>query len=182
MSQITLSQNDQIETKTDCNYSCLIGDLSCTEYKMCIARKKLQEHIHRRYLSHKDKALHKYFIDPPIERDIAEVLRDCILAGFKCKYCDTPLNMWATHAKLQDAISLDRIIPLHCSGNNKKSNLQIICHKCNIVKTRIHPDYFDTIITVLYEKYGYGGVNKYLDVLYPILFAKDVRNWNKEGE
>jgi 5-methylcytosine-specific restriction endonuclease McrA len=172
--QATLAPDNQ--SKTECTYECLIGIDTCPEIRVCELRSKLISHIKRRYLTHKNKALNKYFIDPPLEKDIAILFRQSLNDGFKCKYCLTPLNPYAKLKDVVTAISLDHVIPLTNGGSNKLQNLQLICHKCNIVKNKAHPDYFDTITIALKEKYGIDGLNKFLDSIYPSLFADQIKN------
>ncbi len=175
--QITLTQNTKTPIeKPQCDYNCLIGTETCPEIRTCGVKTKLLSHIKTRYNSHKNKALYKFFIDPPIEQDIAILFRESLLNGFSCKYCSTPLNMYATKDDITAAISLDHIIPLTNGGSNKLQNLQLICHRCNIVKNKTHPDYFDTITIALKEKYGVDGLNNFLNSIYPSLFANQINH------
>lgn len=177
--QITLAQDAQKnQDAPTCDYICLIGIETCPEMRICEKRIKLIKHIKSRYISHKNKALNKFFIDPPLEKDIAILFRQSLNNGFSCKYCLTPLNMYATKDDITDAISLDHIIALTNGGSNKLQNLQLICHKCNTIKNKVHPDYFDTVTMALKEKYGIDGLNNFLNAIYPSIFAHHL--YNKE--
>jgi 5-methylcytosine-specific restriction endonuclease McrA len=179
--QDTLIQDTQKNHNTDCDYSCLINIETCPEIKGCKIKNKLLSHIKSRHRSHTKKAQEKFFIDPPKILDIAILFKDSLNEGFNCKYCNTHLDIYATAGMigLIPAISLDHIIPLSNGGNNKLSNLQLICHRCNIVKNKIHPDHFDTIVFVLKEKYGTGGLINFMNAIYPSLFTNEF--CNKEG-
>lgn len=175
--QSTLLQNEQKIQNKVCNYDCLIGIETCPEIKGCKVKSKVKEHIKSRYNSHVKKASEKYHIDPPELSDIATLFHTSLNNGFTCKYCGTHLDMFAKGGMINliPAISLDHIIPLHDKGTNKLYNLQLICHRCNIVKNKIHPDYFDTIVTALKTKYGNEGLIKFEDTLYPLLFVNEIQ-------
>jgi 5-methylcytosine-specific restriction endonuclease McrA len=175
--QVTLAQDTQKNNDTTvCDYNCLIGIETCPEMRVCEKRIKLIKHIKTRHNSHKNKALYKFFIDPPLEKDIAILFKESLNNGFCCKYCLTPLNMYATKDDITAAISLDHVIPLTNGGSNKLQNLQLICHRCNIVKNKTHPDYFDTITIALRDKYGVEGLNNFLNAIYPSLFADQLNH------
>jgi 5-methylcytosine-specific restriction endonuclease McrA len=173
--QNTLTNDTQ--SRPTCKYDCLIGVQTCPENKSCKTKSRLQHHIKRRCYSHTRKAKEVFHIDPPLESDVSKLFYESLNNGFNCKYCNIQLDMYATVGmyNLIPAISLDHIIPLTKGGSNKLQNLQLICHRCNIVKNKMHPDYFETIAEELKKKYGNEGFVNYLTAIYPSLFANEIK-------
>lgn len=59
--------------------------------------------------------------------DIAEIM---LMQGRKCAYCKVPLNK---------SYHVDHIIPLSKGGRNDRRNLQILCVRCNLSKSKLDP-------------------------------------------
>ena len=176
-SQLTIADEPAVrESEWKCDYSCLLESTPCPDYKICIVRKKLLQHVSSRYNSAKNDAIQRFHINPPEKADIQSLFYDSLQNGLTCRYCENKLNIFATRGDIRFAISLDHIIALSCGGTNSRRNLELICHRCNIIKSVSHPDHFDTVVLALKTKYGVAGLNDYLNKIYPLLFANFVMN------
>jgi 5-methylcytosine-specific restriction endonuclease McrA len=155
---------------SDCNYRCIVGDV-CEEQRACINAKVINSKINARYNTNKNKALYTYFIDPPLEKDIKKLFYDFLIGDHKCTYCGGLMDIYATRENVKSSVSLDHKIPISAKGTNKLDNLQLICHRCNIVKEHTHPDHFATVCKCLINNYGTEGLSNFLDTLYEVMFA-----------
>lgn len=63
-----------------------------------------------------------------------------ITQDYKCKYCNKDISNYN---------EVDHRLPLFLGGTSDKSNLQMVCKKCNSQKSLKHPDVFEKSIGIL---------------------------------
>jgi hypothetical protein len=63
-----------------------------------------------------------------------------ITQDYKCKYCSKDISNYN---------EIDHRLPLFLGGTSDKSNLQMLCKKCNKQKSLNHPDIFEKSIGIL---------------------------------
>lgn len=69
--------------------------------------------------------------------------------GFECAYCKRKMLIEDSRPRYPQVFSIDHKISLDDGGDNSNDNLEIVCHRCNIVKGTIRYDTFQDMIAIL---------------------------------
>lgn len=79
------------------------------------------------------------------EKDIIDLL---VKQKEKCVYCET--IFYPDGRPIYDVTGkkfhVDHIMPVKLGGSNHPENLQLLCAKCNLAKSSIHPDVYENKI------------------------------------
>jgi len=54
--------------------------------------------------------------------------------GFECAYCGQELAIKDSNWPYSHSFSIDHKVSIDIGGNNSIDNLEIVCHRCNIIK------------------------------------------------
>jgi 5-methylcytosine-specific restriction endonuclease McrA len=147
-------------------------EIGCLKPTKCSVRNKIKELIDRKEKSANIKAS-AIGIHPITKEDILSVFIAAWGDGFKCKYSNKPLDIWATNnlESMRTATSLDHIIAISNGGTNAKENLELISHECNIIKGKVREKLFKAAIEGVRREYGDIGVDLYLSDQVTIITA-----------
>lgn len=100
----------------------------------------------------------KFLIDPIKSAmtydDLKYKVQESLDKGFRCCYCGRVMTQHSTDKPhWRDAYAIDHINPSAMVGYNSIENINICCHRCNIIKGTMDVDVFMTnIIQPLMKK------------------------------
>ena len=90
---------------------------------------------------------HKAALPAALDKEkVWQRLLDRFKNGFVCAYCGQLLLIRDSLRPFSKSFSLDHKISLFSGGGNDADNIEIICHRCNIIKGTISPSTFTELI------------------------------------
>jgi len=90
-----------------------------------------------------------YNVPLPDKGALWNKLLTSFLGGFKCAYCKHLLKINDSPPLYEHVFSIDHKISLDDGGDNSTENLEIVCHRCNIIKGTIRYDTFQDMVSIL---------------------------------
>lgn len=88
----------------------------------------------------------KYGIAPPSRAALWDKLKKKFYGGFKCAYCGETLMIKDYIPPHHKSFSIDHKVSLFIGGTNSIDNLEIVCHRCNIIKGAMRHDTFTELL------------------------------------
>lgn len=107
----------------------------------------LQKKFERRWRS-LVKNSERHDVDLPKKELLWNKLLERFQNGFRCAYCDCILMVEDSRASHPQVFSIDHKISLYSGGNNSIYNLEIVCHRCNIIKGTMRHETFMELVYV----------------------------------
>lgn len=95
------------------------------------------------------KTSEKHGVAPPNKEALWNKLLRRFSEGFRCAYCDCFLMVKDSRRFYPQVFSIEHKISLHAGGDNSIENLEIVCHRCNVVKGTMGYDTFLELIRLL---------------------------------
>lgn len=86
---------------------------------------------------------------PPNKEELWKKVLKSYASGFKCAYCGRTMRIKDSQSPYFRSFSIDHKLSLDASGDNSIENLEIVCHRCNIVKGTIKATTFASLLTAL---------------------------------
>jgi len=163
-----------------CNYSCINGNTACNEYEPCEERKYIVKKINQKY---RDNLLKDAEHNVPSIRceDITSLYYSFLSGSRLCPYCGVEMKVRSELVGYPDVISIDHITSRSDGGDSRLSNLQMICHRCNIVKQHQAPGHFSFLVRVMREEFGCEGLEDFLNKQFTTNFANKANQYRKRG-
>lgn len=91
----------------------------------------------------------KYGVPTPNKELVWIKILSRFQGGRRCAYCDCILMIKDSRPLHPQVFSIDHKISLDDGGDSSIENLEIVCHRCNIVKGTIRYDTFQDMINIL---------------------------------
>ncbi|MBA7685440.1 hypothetical protein ES703_93865 [subsurface metagenome] len=122
---------------------------------------ELREHFERRWKSSIENR--EFPIPGSLKENLWEKMLVRFKMGFKCAYCDQKLITKGPKYHTIRNFSFDHKKPLHHGGDNSLDNIEVVCYRCNILKSTMTLD--------TYKKLVSKTDSKFLDKMYNELLA-----------
>lgn len=144
--------------------------------------KKLRSKYNRQMRKFKDS---KYLVYNIVEslsyEDLKAKVQESLDNGFKCCYCTRVMTQHTKDSHSRDAYAIDHIKPAHIGGFNAIENINICCHRCNIIKGTMDLEVFLDLIKMVMT-YDEEKREAHLNQLFIGCEAREIKRYIKEDK
>lgn len=106
-----------------------------TELKTYTGKEKfLRERFEIRWTTLVKKTKENDHLELPDKEKLWNKLLHRFNNGFECAYCGKKLAIKDSNYPYLQSFSIDHKVSIDIGGNNSIKNLEIVCHRCNIIK------------------------------------------------
>ncbi len=108
--------------------------------------KYLKKRFKKRWKNIEEKTEKVDRLELPNREKLWEKVLNRFNNGFECPYCGRDLKIKDPNYPHSHSFSIDHKVSVDLGGDNSIDNLEIICHRCNIIKGTMTSDSFKKML------------------------------------